>query len=97
MIIIPPSNNQDYCWREGIMRPVDRLPVEQLGFLKKSCLGINQGRVTHICVNKLTGIGSDNGLSPGRRQAIIWTNAGILLTGPLGIFFDEMLIQIQTF
>ena len=35
------------------------------------------GRVTHICVGKLTIIGSDNGLSPGRRQAIIWTNAGI--------------------
>ena len=29
-------------------------------------------------------IGSDNGLSPVRRQAIIWTNAGILLIGPLG-------------
>ena len=42
----------------------------------------NWGRVTHICVNKLTVIGSDNGLSPGRRQAIIWTNAGILLIGP---------------
>ena len=33
------------------------------------------GWVTHICVSKLTFIGSDNGLSPGRRQAIIWTNA----------------------
>ena len=30
-------------------------------------------------------IGLDNGLSPGRRQAIIWTNAGILPTDPLGI------------
>ena len=29
------------------------------------------GRVTHICVSKLTIIGPDNGLSPGRRQAII--------------------------
>ena len=37
------------------------------------------GRVTHICVGKLTIIGSDNGLSPGRRQAIIRTSAGILL------------------
>ena len=37
------------------------------------------GRVTHICVSELTTIGSDNGLSPGRRQAIIWTNAGIML------------------
>ena len=41
------------------------------------------GRVTHICVGNLTIIGSDNGLAPGRRQAIIGTNAGIVLTGPL--------------
>ena len=34
----------------------------------------NWGRVTHICIGNLTIIGSDNGLSPGRRQAIIWTN-----------------------
>ena len=39
------------------------------------------GRLMHICVSKLNIIGSDNGLSPGRRQAIIWTNAGILLIG----------------
>ena len=38
------------------------------------------GRVTHICVRKLTIIGSDNGLSPGRRKAIIRTNAAKLLT-----------------
>ena len=55
------------------------------------------GRVTHICVNKLIIIGSDNGLSPGRRQAIIWTNAGILLIGPLGTNFSEILIEILTF
>ena len=35
------------------------------------------GRVTQICVSKLTIIVSDNGLSPGRRQANIWTNDGI--------------------
>ena len=55
------------------------------------------GRVTHICVIKLTIIGSDNGLSPGRRQAIIWINAGILLIGPLGTNFSENLIGILTF
>ena len=55
------------------------------------------GRVTHICVSKLTIIDSDNGLSPGRRQAIIWTNVGILLIGPLGTNFSEMLIEIHTF
>ena len=55
------------------------------------------GRVTHICVGNLTIIGSDNGLSPSRRQAIIWTNAGILLIGSLGTNFSETLIGIQTF
>ena len=55
------------------------------------------GLVTHICVGKLNNIGSDNGLSPGRRQAIIWTNAGILLIGPLGTIFSEILIEILTF
>ena len=53
--------------------------------------------MTHICVGKLTIIGSDNGLSPGRRQAIIWTNAGILLIGPLGTNFSEISIEIHTF
>ena len=53
--------------------------------------------MTHICVGNLTIIGSDNGLSPGRRQAIIQTNAGILLIGPLGTNFSEILIGIQTF
>ena len=53
--------------------------------------------VMHICVGNLTIIGSDNGLSPGQRQAIIWTNAGILLIGPLGTNFSEILIEIQTF
>ena len=53
--------------------------------------------VTQICVGKLIIIGSDNGLSPGRRQAIIWTNAGILLIWPLGTNFSEISIDIQTF
>ena len=48
-------------------------------------------------VSNLTIIGSDNGLSPGRCQAIIWTNPGILLIGPLGTNFSEILIEIQTF
>ena len=39
------------------------------------------GRVTHICIVKLT---------------IIWTNAGILLIGPLGTNFSEILFGIQT-
>ena len=55
------------------------------------------GRVTHICVSKLTIVGSDDGLSPDRRKAIIWTNAEILLIGPLGTNFSEILIEIITF
>ena len=39
------------------------------------CISTHWGRMPHICVSKLTVIGLDNGLSPGRRQAIIWTNA----------------------
>ena len=46
---------------------------------------------TSTCVTKLTSIGSDNGLSPYRRQAIVWTNAGVLLIGPLGKNFNEIL------
>ena len=52
--------------------------------------------MTHICIVKLTIIGSDNGLSPGRRQTIIWANAGILLIEPLGTNFTEILHGIQT-
>ena len=48
-------------------------------------------------VGKTTIVGSDNGLSPGRRQAIIWPNAGILLIRPLGTNFNEMLIEILIF
>ena len=55
------------------------------------------GRATHLCVSKLTSIAPDNGLSPGRRQAITWTNAGILLIGPLGTNFSEILSEIHTF
>ena len=55
------------------------------------------GRVTHICASELSILDSDNGLSPGRRQAIIKTNAGILLIWPLGTNFSEILIEINTF
>ena len=44
--------------------------------------------------SKVTVIGSDNGLSPGRRQAIICTNTGLLLIGPLETNCNEILIEI---
>ena len=55
------------------------------------------GRVMHICVIKLAIIDSDNGLSPGQSQAIIWTSAGILLIGTLGANFSELLSEIHAF
>ena len=48
------------------------------------------GRTTHICVSKLTIIASDNGLSPGRRKAIIWNNAGIFSIGLLWTNLSEI-------
>ena len=55
------------------------------------------GQVTHICVSKQIIIGSDNGLLPGRCQAIIWTNPAIFLIGPLGTNLSEILIKVYTF
>ena len=55
------------------------------------------GRVTHITVTKLIIIGLDNGSSPGGCQAIIWNNAGILLTRTLATNFSEILSEVLTF
>ena len=55
------------------------------------------GGVTHTWVSKWIIIGSDNGLSPGRRQAIIWTKAGILSIRTSGTNFSEILTEIHTF
>ena len=54
-------------------------------------------RVTPTCIVKLTIIGPDNGLSPGQRQTIIWTNAGLLLIGPSGTNFSGILINSYIF
>ena len=78
-----------------------KMHLEMSGKWRPFCLCLNVlthwGRVTHIGVGKLTIIGSDNGLSPEWRQAIIWTNAWILLIGPLWTNFCEILIEIPTF
>ena len=71
------------------------LYIVDQAYVNTKCILTHWGRVTHIC--NLAIIGSDNGLSPGRRQAIIWTNDGILLIGPLGTNFSEILIAIETF
>ena len=41
-------------------------------------------------------MGSDNGLSPDERQAIIWTNAVLLSTGPFRTTFSEIVFETRT-
>ena len=53
--------------------------------------------MTRICIRRLTIIGSDKGLLPSRRQAIIWTNDGILLIQTLVTNISEILIKIYTY
>ena len=78
-----PSHYLKQCW----LRIVDIHHNLQLN---------HWGRVTLICVGESTIIGSDNGLSPGWRKAIIWTSAGILLIWPLGTNFSKILVGIRT-
>ena len=64
----------------------------------KQPLGLTHwGRVMHIFIGNITIIASDNGLSSGQRQPIIWINAIILLIGPPETNLSEILIVIHTF
>ena len=85
------------CWMHGLFFRHDHDVKNARTEMFKVKNLTHWGRMTHMCVGKLSIIGSDNGLSPGRRQAIIRTNAGILLIGPLGTNFSEILIGIQIF
>ena len=89
------------CWTNGqwlkTLRSSCDVTVIHQPFLLWLLILTHWGRVTHIRVSNLTIIGSDNGLSPSRRQPVIWTNDGILLIGPLGTNFSEISIGIQTF
>ena len=53
--------------------------------------------MTHIYTSKLTITGSDNGFFLGGREAIIWTDAVILLIGPLGTNLSKIVIEIHKF
>ena len=89
------------CISNGIPRSTVRWHYRSLPQLPRfgthMCKNITQwGRVIHIWVSKLT-IGSDNGLSPVRLQAIIWNNSGVLSIGDLRKKFNHILFEIQTF
>ena len=91
-----PSHYLNQCWL--IIRSCDiHLRANSQKMQKFPFLMWIWGRVMHICIRNLTIIGSDNGLSPGRPQAIIWTNTDISSIGPLWTNFSEILIAIHTF
>ena len=81
----------------GLKKMVNIFKLTYCPLIDVAVILTHWGRVTQICVGKLTIIGSDNGLLPEWRQAIIGTNAGILLIGPSGTNFSEILVEIQTF
>ena len=90
------------CHKYNLLLCTMNKPIQistETGLYKFHFITINSLRLSgnYICVSKLTIIGSDNGLSPGRRQAIIWTNAGILLIQSIGKNFNEILSEIHTF
>ena len=71
----------------GKMSPYPNLrPIQQNEEATTVCVGIRN-----------LSIGSDNGFSPGRHQAIFWTNAGTLLIRTLGTDSSEILSEIHAF
>ena len=88
----------DTLWHcNDVFFPVFRWGLRQCHTQNNRWILTHWSRVRHICISKLAIIGSDNGLSPWRRQAIIWINARILLIGPLGTNFSEIYIEILKF
>ena len=77
-----------------VTMPIASLPLRDIDFYCFIFMLTQWGRVTHMCVSKIIIIASDNGLSPGPRQYIIWTNDGIMSIGPFRINFGEILMKI---
>ena len=75
---MPTQFTDAYMWQCGVMPYYVSILIQDDAVVLHISLLTHWGRVTHIWVGKLTTICSDNGLSPGRRQAIIWTNAAML-------------------
>ena len=96
-------------WQSHVVWPItntdvlsfQKIPVRSPSVCETAETGMRSVSLGYIYIytyaRKLSTIGSDNGLSPGRRQAIIWTTARIMLIEPLGTNFSEMLIEIPTF
>ena len=78
-----------------LMRRKETFKKENTSFWRE-LRHFNSLRPRDAYMRDLTIIGSDNGLSHGRRQAIIWTNAELLLNRTFGTNFSEILIEILT-
>ena len=101
-----PSHYLNQCWNvvSWTLRNKLQWNLQRFSF-KKMHLKISakwcpfcRSFIAHIFAGNLTIIGSGNDLSPGQRQAITWTDAGILLIGPLWTNnFSEILIETHTF
>ena len=65
---------------------------------QSSCLWFNSSSVNAAYMGSINwvGVSSGNGLSPVRRQAMTWTKADLLSTGPLTTNFCEIQIKIQS-
>ena len=73
-----------------------KLRLVPIGSVIPNLMLTHWGWGTQKCVSKLTIIGSDNGLSPSRHQAIISTNARLLIRTS-GTNFSEILGKFHTF
>ena len=79
---------QHHFWLTGCIKTI--VPVYW------ECAALTHwGQVMHIFVGNLTIISWDNGLSPGQHQAIISTNTGLSMIGPLGTNLSEIWIDIS--
>ena len=110
MTYLPCNSGYSYTWKYGnhteagsqclqrlVLFLANFLTFEESEYIFDDWEFIHQGWVTHIFVSKEAIIGSDNNLSPNRRQIIIWTSAGVFLVGRLGTHFSKILFKIQQF
>ena len=100
------TGNMWYMWfyllqsgilKQDLMQSCNHYECYIITSLRNQIVLTHSGWVTHICSSKLIIIGSDNGLSPGWRQVIIWSNAEIVLIRTSGTNFSETLSEIRTF
>ena len=89
-----PAWISNYTTSKVTTRPVRSCMILSINYeIHTSIVITHWDGMTDICFSNRAMFGSDNGLVPGWRQAIIWSNAGILLIAPLWTNFSEMLIE----